>query len=312
MQKLTLFISGKQYPFYQANLNYSVEQLAHTFQCSIPPMKIEQPLPIEFRLEDKLILTGQIDQVENATASSSHELSITGRSKSANMIDSRITMDALYDQDVEKLLRSLTKPFGLTVKSMVSGLPSIPEFQITAESPVENVAQIIREQGYMLIERNGVLTIENTAHATLQGIGLSVGENVEGLDITRTFNKQFHRIEVQGAWDDDHAIVTQPSINPARTQVIICDQLQSKEACLSRAKYERDLSIAQSLSVSTSIAEVFHTLAIDGLNRVIQVKDQTQNFSEMLVIKALGLSVSESSATTTVELFRPFKEQSHA
>lgn len=312
MQKLTLFINGKQCPFYQASLNYSVEQLAHTFQCSIPPMAIDEPLPVEFRLDDKLILTGQIDQVESATASSSHELSITGRSKSANMIDSRITMDALYDQDVETLLRALTKPFGLAVNSLVSGLPLIPEFQINAESPVENVAQLIREQGYMLIERNGVLTIENTAHATLQGIGLSVGDNVENLTITRTFNKQFHRIEVQGAWDDDHAIVTQPNISPARTIVIVCDQLQSQEACLSRAEYERDLSIAESLSVSTSIAEVFHVLAIDGLNRVIQVKDQTQHFSELLVIKALGLSVSESSATTTVELFRPFREQSHA
>ncbi|NAW58750.1 MULTISPECIES: phage tail protein [unclassified Vibrio] len=312
MQKLELFVNGTPYPFYQADLSYSVEQLAHTFSCKIPPMNIRSALPVEFRLNDTLILSGQIDQVDSATATRSHDITITGRSKSANMIDSRITMDALYEQNVEKLLRSLARPFGLNVISRVTSMPLIPEFQINAESPVENVAQIIREQGLMLIERNGTLTIENTAHATLQGIGLSVGENVESLDISRTFNKRFHHVEVQGAWDDANAVITQPAINPARTMVIICDQLQSAEACLSRATYERDLSIARSLNVSTTIADVFQVLAIDGLNRVIQVKDADQHFNEMLVIKALSLSVSESSASTHIELCRPFREQSHA
>ena len=312
MKKLSLLINGAQVPFYQANVNYSVEQLAHTFNCTIAPMNITQPLPVEFRLDNTPILTGQIDQVDSSTTSSSHEISITGRSRSANMIDSRITMDALYDQNVEKLLRSLAKPFGLSVKSLVASMPVIPEFQINAESPVENVAQIIREQGFMLIERNGVLTIENTAHATIQGIGLEVGNNIETLDITRTFNKQFYRTEVQGAWDDASAVITSPQINKMRTRVIICDQLQRADACLSRATYERDLAIAESLTASANIPDLFQVLAIDGLNRVIRVIDEKQNFNEMLVIKALGLSVSESASSTSVELFRPFKEQSHA
>lgn len=311
MQQLSLLINGTPTTFYQADVNYSVEQLAHTFSCKIPPMSIKSPLPVEFRLDDRTILVGQIDQVDSSTAESSHEITIAGRSKSANMIDSRITMDALYDQNVEKLLRSISKPFGLSVKSLVSNMPVIPEFQVNAESPVENVAQVIREQGFMLIERNGVLTIENTAHATVQNIGLEVGHNVESLDITRTFNKQFHRIEVQGAWDDASAVVKTPGIHPSRTMVIISDQLQNHAACLSRAKYERDLSIAESLTVSTSIADIFQELTIDGLNRVIRVLDKKQNFSEMLVIKALGLRVSESAATTSIELSRPFKEQSH-
>ncbi|ANU36273.1 phage tail protein [Vibrio scophthalmi] len=312
MQKLTMLISGNQYPFYQADLKYSVEQLAHTFSCKIPPMIIESPLSVEFRLGERVILTGQVDKVDSGTATSAKELSITGRSRSANMIDSRITMDALYDQNVEKLLRSVAKPFGLSVKSLVGSMPLISEFQINAESPVENVAQVIREQGFMLIERNGVLTIENTAHATVHGVGLSTDRNVESLDITRTFNKTFHHIEVQGAWDDASAMVTIPGINKARKVVFICDQLQSAQACLSRAQYERDLAIAESLTVSTVISDVFPELAIDGLNRVIQVSDKEQGFNEMLVIKALGLSVSESSASTSVELCRPFKEQSNA
>ena len=309
MKKLTLFISGNPVPFYSASLNYSVEQLAHTFSAEIPPKAITSPLPVEFRLGDQTILTGQVDETATDTESSAHRLTITGRSLSANMIDSRITMDALYNQNVAKLLTSLAKPFGLSVQNQVGTLPLIDEFQITAESPVDNIAQIIREQGYMLIERNGVLTIEHTAHAVTQGIGLKVGKNIESLSITRTFNKRFHHTEVQGAWDDSYAVVTDPNVSPQRVMVIICDQLQNTQACLSRAKYERNLAIAESLTATSTIADVFPELAIDGLNRVIRVMDTHQNFNEMLVIKGLGLEVSESSASTSIELFRPFREQ---
>ena len=312
MSQLTLQIDGAPVRFYQANLNYSVEQLAHTFSCTIPFMGIDEPLPVEFWLGDRLVLLGQIDKAGSSTDDSSQALSISGRSKSANMIDSRITMDALYEQSIEKLLRKLAKPFGLEVQSLVGAMSPIPEFQITAESPVDNVAQLIREQGFMLIERNGILTIERAAHAVIKGVGLEVGNNITSLELSRDFSQQYHHFEVQGAWDDAHAVVTSPAINPARTMVIICDQLQSEDACLSRAQYELDLAIASSLTASSSIADVFPELAIDGLNRVIQVRDKEQNFNEMLLIKALGLSVSESSTSTSVELCRPFKEQSYA
>lgn len=313
MNTLTMRINGRSVPFYTAELNYSLEQLAHTFSCSIPVMNIEKPLPVEFYLNDKLILTGQIDSVDSATGSSSRSVNITGRSKSANMIDSRITMDALYDMTIDKLLRKLATPFNLDVQSLVSSssLEPVFEFQINAESPVENVAQVVREQGFVLVERNGVLTIENAAHATIQSIGLEVGNNIEQLDISRKFDKQFHTIEVQGAWDDASASVTSSDIDSSRKLVIISDQLQTEQACLSRANYERNSAIAQSLTASSSIADIFPELAIDGINRVIRVIDKRQNFSEMLVIKALGLSVSESSATTSIKLARPFKEQSY-
>lgn len=311
MNKLTLRINGTAVPFYTASLNYSLEQLAHTFSCSIAAMNIVEPLPVEFYLNDKLILTGQIDGVDSSTDSSSKTVTISGRSKSANMIDSRITMDALYDQPIDKLLRKLAAPFNLNVQCQVKSLEPIAEFQINAESPVENVAQVIREQGFVLVERNGVLTIEHTAHAVIQGIGLEVGNNIEQLGISRKFDKQFHTIEVQGAWDEASATVTSGHIDSSRTLVIISDQLQTEEACLSRANYERNSAIAQSLTASSSIADIFPELAIDGINRVIRVIDKKQDFNEMLVIKALGLSVSESSAVTSIQLARPFKDQSN-
>lgn len=313
MSQLTLLIDSKPVVFFNASLTFSIEQLAHTFNCSIEPMQIDKPLPVMFKLGSTSILTGRIDRVGTSTASSEYSMAISGRSKSANMIDSKITMDAEYGQPLDELLRSIAKDFGLSVNCLVdsSKLKPISEFQINAESPVDNFAQLIKEQGFILIERNGVLTIENPAHAVIDGVTLEVGKNIESLAIDRNFAEQFYHIEVQGQWDDAHAVITYAPANTQRRTVIISDQLQSAESCKSRAEYERDLAIAKGLTASTSLPALFIELTGRAINRTLRVVDKKQNFNEMLLVKSLSLSVSESSAETKIELFRPFKEVSH-
>jgi prophage tail gpP-like protein len=311
MSQLTLFIEGKKTVFVSASLQFAVEQLAHTFSCDIEPMVITTPLPVEFLLDDKRVFIGTIDTVSSNTASSEYAMSLSGRSLSANMIDSKITMDALYDQTLEALLISVSADFGLSVQSFVapSELSVVEEFQINAESPVDNLSQIAKEQGVLLIERNGVLTIENPAHAALQNVRLEVGKNIESLSIDRNFTKQFYHIEVQGQWNEAHAVVIYAPANTQRKRVIVSDQLQSAKSCEARATYERDLAIAQGLTVSTSIPGLFSELTGSAINRTVNVIDEHQHFNETLLVKSISLSVNDSTAETKVELFRPFKEK---
>lgn len=311
MSRLTLFINGQRIPFLSADVSFSIEQLAHTFTCSIAPMVITKPLPVEFKLNDKRVFIGSIDTASSNTASSEFAMSLSGRSLSANMIDSKITMDAVYDQTLDALIGSVAGDFGLTVTSLVdtSALGAIEEFQINAESPVDNFSQLAKEQGVILIERNGVLTIENPAHAALQRVRLEVGKNIESITIDRNFTKQFYHIEVQGQWNDAHAVVTYAPANTQRKMVIVSDQLQSAASCKARAEYERDLAIAQGLTVSTSIPGLFNELTGDAINRIIPVIDAHQKFNEQMLIKSLTLSVNDSSSETKIELFRPFEEK---
>ncbi|MBD1567940.1 phage tail protein [Aliivibrio sp. S10_S31] len=311
MKKLTLFIDNKPVVFFSADITFSIEQLAHQFNCSIKPMTIEEPLPVEFKLDGKRIFIGSIDTVGTSTTSTQYSMAISGRSLSANMIDSSITMDAEYDQPLDVLLRAVAKEFGLSVKSDVaaSSIKVVPEFQINAESPVDNLAQLIKEQGFILVERDGVLVIENPAHAAMNGVVLEIGKNIEELTIDKNFAELFYHIEVQGQLDDAHAVVTYAPANTQRRKVIISDQLQTAESCQTRAEYERNLAIAKGLSVSTSLSDVFLELTGNAINRTLRVIDETQGFNEMMLVKSLSLSVSESKADTKIDLFRPFKEK---
>ena len=310
MSTLTLLVAGKLTVFMNAELTFDIEQLAHTFSCTIEPMAITSPLPVEFLLNHARVFIGTIDTVGTNTASSEYAMRLSGRSLSANMIDSKITMDALYDQPLPTLLASVASDFGLSVQSYVdpSALEVVEEFQINAESPVDNLAQIAKEQGVVLVERNGVLVLESPAHAALAGIRLEVGVNIESLAIERNFAKQFYHIEVQGQWDDAHAVVTYAPANTQRKLVIVSDQLQSADSCLARANYERDLAIAQGVTVSTAIPGLFSALTGNAINRTVSVVDARQGFNEVMLIKSVSLSVSDTDAQTSLSLFRPFEE----
>lgn len=310
MSILTLLIDKKPVVFLSAELTYDIEQLAHTFRCTIEPIVVTRPLPVEFKLDGKRIFSGAIDNAATSTQTSSYSMDISGRSKSANMIDSRITMDAQYGQSLEVLLRSIAKDFGLTVNSLVT-TKLVEEFQINAESPVDNLSQLIKEQGFILVERDGVLTIENPAHAAVNGASLEVGINISALNLERNFTNQFYHIEVQGQWDDAHAAITYAPANTMRKTVFVCDQLQSAEACQSRAQYERSLAIAKGLNASVSIDDVMDVFTGSAINRTIRVIDQYQSFNETLLIKSVSISVDDSSAKTSLTLFRPFAEKSH-
>ena len=307
MNKLTLFVDGQHVPFQSASLSFSLEQLAHTFSATIPDIDIDDPLPVQFKLNNQVIFTGQIDSASDDFSGSEDKVSINGRSKSANLIDSRIKVDAIYNQRFDQLLNLIVSDFGLGVKNnlpSVMPLPLVPEFQINAESPVANLAQIAKQQNLMLIEQNGVLVIEQPGQFTEKNIQLKMGVNTKDLRIKKNWANQFYHYEIQGAWDDAEATVFDKSITPCRKKIIIADKLQDEASCRTRALYERNIAISKGLHASATLPGLYSELTGFALNKLISVQKRT--FKENLLIKTVNLSVSETSESTREELFRPF------
>lgn len=307
MHKLTLFINGHRVPFQSASLSFSLGQLAHTFSATVPDVEINNPLPVQFKLNNTLIFTGQIDSASEDVSGSEDKVSISGRSKSANLIDSRIKIDALYNQRFDQLLEHIVSDFGLTVKNNLPSmmpLPLVPEFQINAESAVANLAQIAKQQNLILIEQNGVIVIERPGEFTEKNIQLKMGVNTQNLSIKKNWADQFYHYEIQGAWDDAEAIVLDENINHCRKKIIIADKLQDEASCRTRALYERNIAIAKGLHASATLPGLYPELTGLALNKLISV--EKKNFKENLLIKTVNISVSDTSESTQVELFRPF------
>lgn len=306
MPNLTLHINGTNVPYSQASLVFSIENLAHTFSSTIHNVDISQPLPVQFKLDGEVIFNGQIDSAGDDINDSSTQTSISGRSLSANLIDSRIKLDAIYNQRFDQLLKIVVGPFGLGVRDDVGGLPEIPEFQINAESPLDNLAQIAKQQNLMLIEDNGLIVIQRPGQQHEQNTVLEVGSNAQSLNVVRNFKDQFYQYEIQGAWDEAFAIATDNSVNTSRIKVIIADKLQDAESCKSRAQYEKNIAIAKGLHATVTLAGLHQGLTAAAINKTIGVKDSNKKFNETLLIKTILISVNDKSETTSVEMFREF------
>lgn len=308
MNELRLKINGKTVPFEQADLTFSIEQLAHTFSCTINYQHIDSPLPVQFFLNEQLIFTGQID---STNSNANKTISITGRSLSAHLIDSRIKLNAIYNQTFDALLTLIVKEFDLSVKNKVATpLPLIPEFQINAESPLQNLAQIAKQQNLILLEQNGQIQIERPGQAAITNLILEEGKNLQELNIQRNFAHQFYHYEIQGAWDGAEAIVTYAPANSCRKKVIIADKLQDQSSCQTRAEYERDLAIAKGLTVSAQVPGLHKELTNSILNKTVVVKSTQRHFEERLLIKSIRLAVTQKGQNTHITLFRPFSEGS--
>jgi len=308
MPDLTLHINNTQVPFTQANLTFSIEQLAHSFTATIPNVDIDSPLPVIFKLDGTTIFNGQIDSVGDAVNSTSEQTSISGRSLSANLIDSRIKLDAIYNQQFDQLLERVVSPFGLSVRNEAGALPEIPEFQINAESPLANLAQVAKQQNLMLIENDGYIVIQRPGQNDEQSTIIEVGKNTESLNVTRNFKDQFYQYEIQGAYDDAEAIVLDESVNASRIKVIIADKLQDAASCQTRAEYEKNIATAKELNATTTLPGLHMALTGAAINKTINVKNARKGFDETLLIKSISISANDKSETTSVELFRSFGE----
>jgi prophage tail gpP-like protein len=308
MSKLTLHINKKEVPFTQANLTFSIEQLAHSFTATIPSVNINSPLPIQFKLDGEIIFSGQIDGAGDDTNGTSEQTSISGRSLSANLIDSRIKLDAIYNQQFDQLLKLIVSDFGLSVRNEAGELPEIPEFQINAESPLDNLAQVAKQQNLMLIEDNGYIVIQRPGQNYEQNTVLEVGANIESLNVTRNFKDQFYRYEIQGAWDDAFAVVNDESVNKSRIKVIIADKLQDEASCQTRAQYEKNIAIAKGLYATTTLPGLHAALTGAAINKTITAKNPKKEFNEILLIKTISISVNDKSENTSVELFKSMEE----
>lgn len=312
MNKLTLAIAGQVYPFATAKLNFSLEKMAHQFDAELPPQwAFDKADTVEWMLNGVVIMRGQLDSTSTITDSGRRGLKIKGRSQTANMIDSRIQVDAIYGETFLGIAQRMAKDFGLSVKSSTEKAKKVIEsYQINCESPLTSLSQLAKQKNLIMIERDGAILIEEPGQYQVENIALLDGENVSSFEIDRNWTDMFYQYEVQGQFgESDKAVVTYAGANPTRKKIIMADKSQDGESCQDRAEYERNLAIAKGLTVRCQIPGIFPELTGHQLNRLILAKSKVRSFEEKLLIKTVNISVAAQSQSTDVELFRPFAER---
>jgi prophage tail gpP-like protein len=335
MTEVAIRVSGREYRGWKtARVTRSIEALSGSFDLNVSERweNQKQPWPIgegdlcAVLVSGQTVINGFIDRRELSFSATDHSVSVSGRDRAADLVDSSALLDKweFSHVDVLSLARQIARPYGLAV-SLQPGLvlPSIAvpkKLSIdpgdTAASALETVCKIAGllavsdGQGGIMLTRSGsarctteIVEGENmlTGKATFDYSGRFASYLVLG---AHKGNDEFNgeaSAAVKGTADDDGIA------RKARTLVIRPEGNVTIAQAKKRAEWEAATRAAKSGAVTVTVQGWTQA---DGslwpLNRLVRVRSPLLGVDgDMLITQAVySLSTAEGS-TTELSFKRP-------
>jgi prophage tail gpP-like protein len=135
-----LLVSGEVYSGWKSlRVTRGLERATADFDLSVSERwsleeniwQIQPGESCEIRFEDELVLTGYVDAYRPSYDANSHEVRLSGRSKTCDFVDSSVMVDGgqFKGMTVGAIARTLAQPFGIEVVVEQEGPPE-PEVQV--------------------------------------------------------------------------------------------------------------------------------------------------------------------------------------
>lgn len=139
-------------------------------------------LPVEVKLGDDPVLTGYVDQFAPSFAPGMHSITLTGRSKCADLVDCSAEWPAgqISNSNALQVAEKLAKPYGIKVKALSDPGAIIPQYNLLLTSPayevIEEICRFAALLAYDDTDGNLVLSRAGSAQAAS---GFMEGKNVQ-------------------------------------------------------------------------------------------------------------------------------------
>jgi len=200
MDDLTI-ISGQQQisGWTTVRVTRGIERMPNDFQIEMTErnpdgsqITISPGAQCQIKLGEDLVLTGYIDTYEASVDSDMHTVSISGRSKSEDVVDcsAEYPNAQIMSSTALQIAQKLSEPYGITVAQNVGPTIIVPQFNLmygeTAVEIIERVTRFYKLLYYDMPDGSILLTQASTKQA---GSGLTQGVNVQSakvrFDMTR-------------------------------------------------------------------------------------------------------------------------------
>jgi prophage tail gpP-like protein len=194
--------------------------------------------PVKVSIGDDLVLSGYVETIETIVTPRSHDITISGRGKLADLVDCSCRLDRINaNTGLQKLCTTIATPYSIDVfvppngtQAVLDALPALPRQIVSiTETAWEVIERYARYCGLLVFEsEEGELTISQ-AGTELGASGIAVGNNIEALVCTKstlgTYSTYNAVLSAYSAGADDESIpnlpvvtvvATGPAANPAR------------------------------------------------------------------------------------------------
>lgn len=184
-----------------------------------------------------LVLTGWIDQLALSVSAGAHQVKVTGRGKSCDLVDCSAVIHGmqLSAASALQLAQALAAPFGVTV-SGVSG-PPIPQFNVNlGETPWEIIDRVARYSQLLVIEKPDGNLLFARVGTTSMGSGFVEGQGAESYEATFSMADRFSEytafllstddLSINGTGQAPLAVVKDAGVKRYRPRYIVSEQMQ--------------------------------------------------------------------------------------
>lgn len=132
--EVTLLIQGKKYGGWKdVQISRGIEHACATFSLNVSerypqmaqPWRIAPGDACEVKIGDDLLITGWVDSFRPSFGPTEHGVSVQGRSKTSDFVDSSVDVDGgqFNGQTLTEIATALAKPFGLEVVTQAASKP---------------------------------------------------------------------------------------------------------------------------------------------------------------------------------------------
>jgi prophage tail gpP-like protein len=335
MSTLELYVNNKIHSGWKsATITKSIDAISGHFQLNVSEYwqngnviiqrKIHQGNACQLKYGSTVIIDGYIDESGPSYDSEKHDLQITGRDITADLIDcSAVNKPGHWKSMVlEKLVREIVSPFGFTVELLASGsLPGFKNFALNpGETAFEAIDRACRMCGVLPRLKQGTRIIQLfNAGTTCSSTQLIKGKNIKSAGGNFTTNGRYSTYTVKGQCKGNNdsfgitvsqvsATATDAGILRYRPLIIVAEGQCTPEFAKKRAAWEAIVRAVRSESIKiVTPGWLQDSGELWDIDLLVSVTDDflDMDATEMLVTDVVLQLDQNSGSTTELTLRRP-------
>lgn len=311
----------------------SIETLSGAFSLGISERWPGQSVPrginpgdrCVVRIDNDVVVTGWVDDLEPGVDGESHDISVTGRDATGDLVDcSAIHKPSQWTgQKLERIAQELLAPFGLKVITQANTGEAFKKFAIEqGETVHEAITRMCKLRAVLAIaDGQGNLVITTADAATRAATALEEGKNIKAIRGQFSHKERFSEIHVKGQTqgsDTESASVTtgwkgnaqDAEIKRYRPLLVMAEGQANTKQCQERAAWEKSTRAGKGHRATVTVTGWRQgeksTSPLWDINTLVFVNSSTLKIRETLLVSGVIFTVEENGGhITELTLVRP-------
>lgn len=267
--------------------------------------------PCQVFCDQGLLIDGYIDDFSPGFSANSHDITVSGRSKSADFVDCAAIYKKgnIKKETILKIGQLLAEPFGVNIESDEE-LEKIPNFQIKqGETCFEALERLAKTQGLLLIgTANGGIDITKAKDKRQAG-ALIEGKNIINARATFSHSKRFSEYIIKGQSKSDGKLKhneNDTGITRHRPTIIVADGDLDNSRCEKRAIWTKDRAAGEGTRATITVQGMADTINdLFEPNNLIFLNSEKLKISQDMLIEAVTFSKNSSGTFSSLTLVDP-------